>query len=235
MGLFNKSKEKIYQKAMDAYHKKDYHKAFKLFKEASDMDLAEAYYMLAQFYELGVVVEKNVDQAIALYDKSVTGFDKANVKAGSASIFRDGSVTDKGAVTLCRDGDISLTVGQQYVITFYVKPTAVNDAAGVINLVGIKSNTAVTTSIDTIKLADVSTLKVGEWNKVSYTFTATNPYVALAATAGNDMYFDSITLNIEGYTGSTTGDSSVNPIVMIALVILTAGALIVTGKKVYSK
>ncbi len=181
------------------------------------------------------VATLGIGDGYSLYDSSVDGFDKANVKAGSASIFRDGSVTDKGAVTLCRDGDISLTVGQQYVITFYVKPTAVNDAAGVINLVGIKSNTAVTTSIDTIKLADVSTLKVGEWNKVSYTFTATNPYVALAATAGNDMYFDSITLNIEGYTGSTTGDSSVNPIVMIALVILTAGALIVTGKKVYSK
>ena len=112
---------------------------------------------------------------------------------------------------------------------------AVNDAAGVINLVGIKSNTAVSTSVDTIKLADVATLKVGEWQKVTYTFTATNPYVALAATAGNDMYFDNITLNIEGYTGSSTGDSSVNPLVMMALVILTAGALIVTGKKVYEK
>ncbi len=176
-----------------------------------------------------------IGSGYSLYDKSVTGFDKANVQAGSASIFRDGSVTDKGAVTLCRDANTSLTVGQQYVVSFYVKPTAVNDAAGVINLVGIKSNTAVSTSVDTIKLADVGTLKVGEWQKVTYTFTATNPYVALAATAGNDMYFDNVTLNIEGYTGSSTGDSSVNPLVMMALVILTAGALIVTGKKVYEK
>lgn len=182
-----------------------------------------------------VLADAGIGDGYSLYDKAVTGFDKANVKGGSASIFRDGSVTDKGAVTLCRDADTMLTVGQQYVISFYVKPTAVNDAAGVINLVGIKSNTAVTTAVDTIKLADVATLKVGEWQKVTYTFTATNPYVALAATAGNDMYFDNITLNIEGYTGSSTGDSSVNPFVMMALVILTAGALVVTGKKVYEK
>lgn len=176
-----------------------------------------------------------IGEGYSLYDKTVDGFNKSNVKGGSTSIFRDGSVTEKGAFTLCRDSDISLTTGQQYVITLYVKPTAVNDASGVINLVGVKSNTAVTTAVDTIKLADVASLKANEWNKVSYTFTATNPYVAIAATAGNDMYFDSVSINIEGYTGSSTGDSSVNPIVMMALVILTAGALIVTGKKVYSK
>lgn len=205
-----------------------------------DGRVLHASWVLAKFTEGFEDYPKNLtDIAIGdgymLYDKAVDGFDKANVKSGSTSVFRDGSVTDKGAFSLCRDGNIALTAGKQYVISFYVKPTAVNDASGVINLVGIKSNTAVMTSLDTIKLADVASLKVGEWNKVTYTFTATNPYVAIAATAGNDMYFDAISINIEGYTGSSTGDSSVNPIIMMALVILTAGALIVTGKKVYSK
>ncbi len=49
------------------------------------------------------------------------------------------------------------------------------------------------------------------------------------------MYIDDITVTLKGYTGSATGDSSVNPIIVIALIVLCAGALLITGKKVYPK
>ena len=79
-------------------------------------------------------------------------------------------------------------------------------------------------------------MKEGEWNHVSYTFTAKTKFIGLSTTANNDMYFDDITVTLKGYTGSaSTGDASVNPIVVLAIIIVCAGALLITGKKVFSK
>ena len=82
MGLFSKSKEKIHQNALNAFDKKDYQKSFNLFKEAADMGHAEAYFALGQFYEKGISVKKDPDQALALYDKAVSlGCDKASKRS----------------------------------------------------------------------------------------------------------------------------------------------------------
>lgn len=70
MGLFKKSKEKLYKNATEAYRSKDYKKAFKLFKESADMDHGMANYMLARFYKNGIAVEKDEEQAIALFEKA---------------------------------------------------------------------------------------------------------------------------------------------------------------------
>ena len=49
------------------------------------------------------------------------------------------------------------------------------------------------------------------------------------------MYFDDITMTLYGYTGGSTGDTSVSPLLILAIVIMSAGALLVTGKKVFDK
>lgn len=171
----------------------------------------------------------------SLYNDATAGFDKANVQNGKTSVFRKGDSTGAKAFTLCRESTISLTEGKQYTLTFYVKPTNVTDAAGTISLIGMKNNTGIAAPASTNVITTVGDLKAGQWQKVSYTFTADSKYVGISSTAGNDMYLDNFTVTLKNYTGTTTGDSSVNPIIITMLIVLAAGALVVTGKKVFEK
>lgn len=163
-------------------------------------------------------------------------YDKANVKGGSASLYRDGTSKGTKAFTLCRDTAYALTKGKQYTLTFYVKPTDVTAAEGTIALIGMANNTTgINSPSSTSVITTVGALKVGEWQQISYTFTASDKYIGIQTTTGNSMYFDNVTVTLKGYTGTTTGDASVNPVFIVMMVVLAAGALIVTGKKVYSK
>lgn len=178
------------------------------------------------------VKQQGVAQAYTLYDKSVEGFDKSNVKGGSTSIFRKGSEAGTKAFTLCRDADLKLEPGQQYTISFYVKPSKVDKADGVINMIGMSTNTGISTPAETVALKTVGDLKVGEWQQVSYTFTAKSSYIGISTTDGNDLYFDNFTVTLGNYHGTSTGDSSVSPIIVTLMIVLAAGAVLVTGKKV---
>lgn len=179
-----------------------------------------------------------LSSAYVLYDKTnsdVTNFDAANVQSGSASIFRDGTATGAKGFTVCRDSGLTLGVGEQYTLTFYVKPTNVTNNSGVINLMQMSSNTSVSAPDAVETITDVGSLKVGEWQKVTYTFTTTEQYIGIQTTEGNDIYFDNFTVNLKKYTGTTTGDTSVNPIIVMLMVVLAAGTVLFTGKKVFSK
>ena len=162
-------------------------------------------------------------------------YDKANVQNGDVSIYRDGSTNGTKCFTLCRDVALALTSGKQYTVTFYVKPTNVTDAAGTINLIGMENNTGIAAPASTNVITTVGDLKAGEWQKVSYTFTADSKYIGISTTSGNDMYLDNFTITLKGYTGTSTGDASTSPMLIIMMVMLAAGALIVTGKKVFEK
>ncbi len=165
-----------------------------------------------------------------------TNFDKANVKGGDASLFRDGTTKGTKAFTLCRTADYALTKGKQYTLTFYIKPSEVTAADGTISLISMANNTTgINSPTSTNLITKVGDLKAGEWQQVSYTFTATDKYIGIQTTTGNSLYFDNVTVTLKGYTGTTTGDSSANPMIIVMMVVLAAGALIVTGKKVYSK
>ncbi len=181
------------------------------------------------------VKAKGISGGYSLYNSSTAGFDKANVQSGSTSLFRNGTSTGTKAVTLCRDEALMLTVGKQYTLNFYVKPTNVTAADGTINIIGLKTNTGIATPENTDVVTKVGDLKAGEWQKVSYTFTAKSQYLAISTTAANDMYLDNFTVTLKGYTGTTTGDSSVSPIILCLMVVLAAGSLVVTGKKVFEK
>lgn len=182
------------------------------------------------------VLSLGISGGYKIYNSTkATDFDKANVQNGETSLFRDGSQTGAKAFTVCRDSEIALTEGKQYTMTFYVKPANVTDAAGTISLIGLKTNTGIATPQSTNVITTVGDLKAGEWQKVTYTFTADSKYIGLSTTAGNDMYLDNFTVTLKGYTGTTTGDSSVNPILVVLMVVLAAGSLVVTGKKVFEK
>ena len=135
-----------------------------------------------------------------------------------------------------RSKDLALTVGETYTLSFYVKPTSIGDANGTISLLEMATFTGINQGTIGDVVAKVSDLKEGEWNLVTFTFTAKSEFIGISTTASNDMYFDDLTVTLKGYTGSAnTGDASVNPILVIALVLISAGALLVTGKKVFSK
>ncbi len=165
-----------------------------------------------------------------------TDFDKTNVQSGKTSIFRNGATTGDKAFTICRDTALSLTEGKQYTVTFYVKPTKVGQAAGTISLLSMdKYATGVNTPSNKEVITTVGELKVGEWQKVSYTFTASDKYIGISTSTGNDLYLDNFTVTLKGYTGTSTGDNSANPMLIVMMIILAAGALTVTGKKVFEK
>jgi hypothetical protein len=82
----------------------------------------------------------------------------------------------------------------------------------------------------------ISELKIGEWTKVTYTFTATKEFVGITTGPGNDFYFDDFTITLKGYTGSApTGDSSINPIIIVTLIVAAAVVMVFTTKKALSK
>lgn len=212
----------------------------------TDKSFGEEGYTLYAKWVLGIFKESYEDfpKTITLaggykfYNKDSIGtaFDKTNVQNGGTSIFRNGATTGDKAFTLCRNDTLILAEGKQYTLTFYVKPTKVGQAAGTINLLSMdKYASGVNTPSKKEVITTVGELKVGEWQKVSYTFTATNKYVGISTSTGNDMYLDNFTVTVKGYTGTYTGDNSANPMLIIMMVILAAGVLTVTGKKVFEK
>ncbi len=172
----------------------------------------------------------------SFYTKTAIGYDSSNIHSGDFSIFRSATTAGVKPFTLMRSGDLALTEGETYTITLWVKPTAISANSGAVSLMSMTTFTAITAASPMGVIANYTDLKEGEWQKLEYTFTATTPFVALGTTAGCDMYIDDITITLKGYTGSApTGDTSVNPIVILAVIILSAGALLITGKKVFSK
>lgn len=199
-----------------------------------------ANWLLGKFNESFEDYPKSITLAggYKLYNQSnfKTDFDKSNVQSGGNAIFRNGTTIGDKAFTICREDALSLTKGKQYTLTFYVKPTNVTQAAGTISLISMdKYATGIHTPSKKEVITTVGELKVGEWQKVSYTFTASDKYVGISTSTGNDMYLDNFTVTLKGYTGTTTGDNSVNPMLIVMMIILAAGALTVTGKKVFEK
>ncbi len=181
--------------------------------------------------------QMGVSSAYEIYEEGNTDitYDKANVYAGKTSVFRNGTKSGTKGFTLCRDSSLTLGVGERYTLTFWVKPSNVTDTAGVINLVQMSSNTSISAPDSVEVISDLGTLTVGEWQKVTYTFTATEQFIGISTTAGNDIYFDDFNITLKGYTGTTTGDNTVSPIIVMMVVLLAAGAMMVTAKKVFSK
>ncbi len=173
--------------------------------------------------------------AYSMYKPGVEGYDASNVRTGSTSLFRNGASAGIKSFTTTRNAAYQLTPGEEYTITMYVKPTSVGDPTATINLLDMKLYTGVRSGVISDAICTVGDLKVGEWNKVSYTFIAAQQYLGISTGAGNDLYFDDIEINLVGYTGAQTGDSSVNPIIVLAIALVAAGALLITGKKVFSK
>ena len=134
-----------------------------------------------------------------------------------------------------RSADLALSVGSTYTLTFFVKPTSIGNDAGTISLAEMKTFTGINNATAKDVIVKVSDLKEGEWQQITYTFTATSEFYAIQTSDGNNMYFDDITMTLYGYTGGSTGDTSVSPLLILAIVIMSAGALLVTGKKVFDK
>ena len=176
-----------------------------------------------------------VASAYKFYTKASDNFDKANIHHGATSLFRDGTSSGDKVFTLARSQDLNLTIGSGYTLTMWVKPVSVTNADCTISLAALSGFTKISNAKPIGAIAKVSDLKEGEWQQVTYHFTATSEFVGISTNAGCDMYIDNINITLDGYTGSDTGDSSINPILVIAMALVAAGALLVTAKKVFVK
>ena len=76
--FFNPTAEELYAKAKEAYNKKEYVTAFKLFKEAAEDSLVDAQYNLGAMYEKGQGITQNYEEAVKWYRKAA---EQGNAKA----------------------------------------------------------------------------------------------------------------------------------------------------------
>lgn len=177
-----------------------------------------------------------ISGAYSFYTSASAGFDVSNIHGGETSLFRNGNSSGVKNFTLMRTADYALKVGDKYTLSFYVKPVAITNDTCTISLYEMKTFTGINQGEISDVVVKISDLKEGEWQQVSYTFTAKSEFLALATNDGVDMYIDDITLNLYGYVGpGALGETNVSPIVVLVFVILSAGALLVTGKKVFAK
>lgn len=156
-------------------------------------------------------------------------FNAEGIRSGSVSIFRDGSQNMSRSFALCRDSSSMLKAGGQYTLTFYVKPVSVTDAQGTISLTGVSVNTRLTKPNTTEKITNYGSLKVGEWNKITYTFTAKDNFIGILTAGGADLYFDDFNIVLTGYTGSSTGDNSIPATVFIVLAFAAAAVFVINN------
>ena len=101
----------------------------------------------------------------------------------------------------------------------------------------VKSLTNINKTVDNIVVAKMSDLKLNEWQKITYTMTVNKKnanYLGIYTTYGNDMYFDDASVILYGYT-PVTGDNSMSPLAVSLIVIMSVGALLLVGKKVFVK
>lgn len=176
-----------------------------------------------------------VSGAYKFYNKDSLDFDASNIHTGSYSLFRNGDTTGDKSFTISRANDIALSIGSEYTLTMWVKPVEVTNPDCVISMSSIPNFVDIGNAEPIAEIAKVSDLKVGEWQQITYHFTAKNGYIALTTGHGVDMYIDDILVLLDGYTGTDTGDSSVSPVIILTLVVICAGVLIITSKKVFSK
>ena len=181
------------------------------------------------------VKQLGVSGGHTFYNDTVAGFDATNVHSGKTSLFRNGTSAGVKTFTLMRSADLALSVGSTYTLTFFVKPTSIGNDTGTIALAEMSTFTGINNATAKDVIVKVSDLKEGEWQQITYTFTAASEFYAIQTSDGNNMYFDDITMTLYGYTGGSTGDTSVSPLLILAIVIMSAGALLVTGKKVFDK
>lgn len=191
------------------------------------------------------VKNRGFSSAYSLYNKEEAGrnFDPSNVHSGKESVFRDGTKRQDSSFVMVRDEDYKIVKGKTYTVSFWVKPTNITKEDGVISIATFEKLTNVSKPIDNVRVAKMSDLKVGEWNKITYTFTAKKnkaTYFGIYTTRGNSMYFDDCEVLLGEGSGNSvgapqTGDNSINPMFVALAVIIATGALLVIGKKVFVK
>ncbi len=174
-----------------------------------------------------------VSGAYKFYNKDSVGYDASNIRTGSFSLFRNGATTGEKSFTLSRNKDVKLTIGSDYTLTMWVKPVDIKNSNSAISMSSLPTFTEIGKAEIIAEIAKVSTLTVGEWQQITYHFTAEAEYIAITTGDGVDMYIDDIELTLDGYTGTQTGDTSVSPVIVLAIVFLCAGALLLTAKKVF--
>ncbi len=165
-----------------------------------------------------------------VFNDKTAGGTAENVRSGKVSLQRSASTAGSRGFSIMRGAEDMLTVGKQYTLTFYVKPTSVSDVFVLINLMHMGSTSSTNSPRASEEICNFQNLTVGEWSRVDYTFTAQAPYIGLAVSGGNDCYFDDITVTLQGYNGVATGEDTAGlNLAMLIMVIVAMGALVVIG------
>lgn len=159
------------------------------------------------------------------------GYNALYTHGGYKSMHRKGASSE--AQDMLLNYEQPLTVGQKYEMTFWLLTDQTNVSADISLVHNTWPDIAEPIS-GTEKIVSVSSLKVGEWTKYTYTFTAKTQWVSIRTTGNASLYFDDFMLCPIGervqsvssdISALKTGDSSFDPVLVIAVICISFAVL----------
>ncbi len=151
------------------------------------------------------------------YTSTYFEYDVANVYSGSRSLWRRGNVDEYKNVSLCDENTVTLIPGAEYKLSMWVKLMEAPSEDDAIYLAWLQAAAWAKEELATEKVCDLSTLKVGEWVEVTYTFIAYGEYLGLR-TPGVSMFIDEVNAIYTGNSGLNT-KAVITPLSTITTVI----------------
>ncbi len=163
------------------------------------------------------------------------GYDSTYIKSGTSSMHRKGLISDSADFLVFYDQ--LLKVGTKYEMIFYIN----TDKEGTdvdLSLVHEDFPDIYDSDSGVELIKSIDTVKVGEWTKVTYKFTAKTQWIAIRTSGDASIFFDDFMVtalgddaNVSVNNGDTNnGNSGIIWIIVLvaaAVLILAAGAVIV--------
>ena len=207
----------------------DFYPAFDMVLHAKWRDLATLRVDFEK-YPYTIPGDEGLGEDHVFYRPGVDGYTSEYVRNGLRSMHRLGDLDTEHSFQLFDLDSNTLEVGKKYELTMWVYADKVTSG----NIMLESSDRLIISKKSTVigDIADVTTLKQGEWQQVKYEFTAQNKYALIRTSGSNSLYFDDISIYEKGVGNSTgiandnlnlkTGESNA---IVIGLVVLALSAL----------
>ncbi len=115
------------------------------------------------------------------------GYDATYIRSGTSSMHRKG--LEKGPADFLLFYDQLLNVGEEYEMVFYINTDA-KDTSVDLSLVHENFPDIYDTDSGVEKIKSIKKVKMGEWTKVTYKFTAKTQWIGIRTSGKSSVYFD---------------------------------------------
>ncbi len=139
---------------------------------------------------------KSIGLDYEIYNSSVKGFNKSNVKAGKNSLHRIGD-NHMWKNTQLLINDNHLAVGRKYKLTFKVKMDESLHTDGSIRIISnIVWQTGYDTSGEYLNVVNIADLTDKKWHTVTFNFVALSEYLTISTPGYCSLYIDDVSIEL---------------------------------------